>query len=142
MRYCPVSSVTPVRTLVMSAGLDTSIVTPGSTAPDVSRTVPARLCAVATLCPAASMAITANDRISSRFMTEHLNIRLRIKESLVLDAANLRTMGPSDHWCQAFWLLKRAMDDEPDLRERLLDSVPDYARPRRYRRGDQLPSTA
>src|SRR5260221_7160546 len=68
MRYCPVSSVTPVRTLVMSAGLDTSIVTPGSTAPDVSRTVPARLCAVATLCPAPRMAITANDRINTRFM--------------------------------------------------------------------------
>src|SRR5688572_29289024 len=47
MRYCPVSSVVPVRTLVISAGLDASTVTPGSTAPEVSRTAPARLCAAA-----------------------------------------------------------------------------------------------
>src|SRR6185295_8895168 len=72
MRYCPASSVTPVRTLVMSAGLDTSIVTPGSTAPDVSRTVPARLCAVATPAPATTIATINNDRISIRFMSENL----------------------------------------------------------------------
>ena len=61
----------------MSAGLDASIVTPGSTAPDVSRTVPARLCAVATLGPAPRIAITTNNRISIRFMSENLHNRLR-----------------------------------------------------------------
>src|SRR5262245_51746520 len=54
----------------MSAGLDASIVTPGSTAPDVSRTVPARLCALARLGAAPRRAITANNRISIRFMSE------------------------------------------------------------------------
>src|SRR5688572_19991714 len=42
MRYCPVSSVTPDRTFSMSAGLAASTVTPGSTPPDASRTVPVR----------------------------------------------------------------------------------------------------
>src|SRR5258705_12685370 len=111
MRYCPVSSVTPVRTLVMSAGLDTSIVTPGSTAPDVSRTVPARLCAVATLCPAPRMAITANDRISSRFMTEHLHNRLGDEGIPRSGCRKCADYGPSNDWCQACWQLnKRAMD--------------------------------
>src|SRR5262252_7088463 len=70
MRYWPDSSETPVRTLVMSAGLDASIVTPGRTAPDVSRTVPARLCALATLAPALRMATTTSNRINIRFMSE------------------------------------------------------------------------
>ncbi len=42
MRYWPESSVTAVRTFSMSAGLEASTVTPGSTPPDESRTVPAR----------------------------------------------------------------------------------------------------
>src|SRR4029453_5464507 len=79
MRYCPVSSVTPVRTLVMSAGLDASIVTPGSTAPDVSRTVPARLCAVARLGAATTMAAITTNRISVRFMSENLHNRLGLR---------------------------------------------------------------
>src|SRR6516162_1704816 len=66
MRYWPNSSETPVRTLVMSAGLDASIVTPGSTAPEVSRTVPARLCALARLAPAPRKATTTSNRINSR----------------------------------------------------------------------------
>ena len=40
MRYWPEVSVTAERTFSMSAGLDASTVTPGSTAPDVSFTVP------------------------------------------------------------------------------------------------------
>src|SRR5262249_8499482 len=39
--YWPSESVTTVRVFSMSAGLDASTVTPGSTAPDVSRTTPA-----------------------------------------------------------------------------------------------------
>src|SRR3954452_23357294 len=49
MRYVPFSSVTTVRTFSMSAGLAASTVTPGSTAPVVSLTSPARAaCAAAT----------------------------------------------------------------------------------------------
>src|SRR5688572_11028233 len=42
MRYWPVPSVTAERTFSMSAGLEASTVTPGSTAPEASRTVPVR----------------------------------------------------------------------------------------------------
>src|SRR5438876_479026 len=40
IRYWPVPSVTAVRVFSMSTGLETSTVTPGSTAPDASRTMP------------------------------------------------------------------------------------------------------
>src|ERR1041385_3834889 len=40
MAYWPVPSVTVARTFSMSAGLDASTVTPGSTAPDASLTTP------------------------------------------------------------------------------------------------------
>src|SRR5688572_21532331 len=40
MRYCPEPSVTSVRIFSIRAGLAASTVTPGSTAPDVSLTVP------------------------------------------------------------------------------------------------------
>src|SRR5688572_27031475 len=40
MRYWPVPSVTTERTFSINAGLEASTVTPGSTAPDASRTVP------------------------------------------------------------------------------------------------------
>src|SRR5688500_3228927 len=43
MRYCPVPSVTAVRTFSIRAGLDASTVTPGSTPPDWSLTVPVRV---------------------------------------------------------------------------------------------------
>src|SRR3954453_12792501 len=41
MRYCPCPSVTTERTFSISAGLDASTVTPGSTAPEESLTRPA-----------------------------------------------------------------------------------------------------
>src|SRR5687767_4868631 len=41
IRYCPLPSVTTVRTFSINTGLVTSTVTPGSTAPDASRTTPA-----------------------------------------------------------------------------------------------------
>jgi hypothetical protein len=48
MRYWPLPSVVVVRVFSMRAGLDASIVTPGSTPPDASRTVPASVaCACA-----------------------------------------------------------------------------------------------
>src|SRR5262245_47812346 len=56
----PLASVTTVRTFSISAGLDASTVTPGSTAPDVSLTMPAIVaCAYATT---GVKAITATHR--------------------------------------------------------------------------------
>src|SRR5262245_56836472 len=43
IRYWPVPSVTTERTFSIKAGLAASTVTPGSTAPDASRTVPVRV---------------------------------------------------------------------------------------------------
>src|SRR5258705_1608277 len=40
MRYCPVALVVTDRTFSISAGLDASTLTPGSSAPDVSRATP------------------------------------------------------------------------------------------------------
>ena len=40
IRYWPLPSVTTVRTFSLRFGLDASTVTPGNTAPDVSRTTP------------------------------------------------------------------------------------------------------
>src|SRR6187200_1016893 len=99
MRYCPKSSVTPVRTLVISAGLDASIVTPGSTAPDVSRTAPARLCALARLGIAPTIANTTNNRGRTRLMRD-LHNRLGHEANLGRwVAANGRTMDLSTIGC-------------------------------------------
>ena len=46
IRYSPFSSETALRTFSISTGLAASTVTPGSTAPDVSFTVPATLAAL------------------------------------------------------------------------------------------------
>src|SRR4029079_14598179 len=100
MRYCPVSSVTPVRTLVISAGLDASIVTPGSTAPDVSRTVPARLCALAKRGPAPTRAIATNNRISIRFMSENLHHRLGNEADASDRCGGWADYGPFANGCQ------------------------------------------
>jgi hypothetical protein len=43
MRYWPASSVTATRTFSIRAGLEASTVTPGSTPPDWSLTVPVRV---------------------------------------------------------------------------------------------------
>jgi hypothetical protein len=40
IRYCPVSSLTTVRTFSIRTGLEASTVTPGNTPPDVSRATP------------------------------------------------------------------------------------------------------
>src|SRR5262245_5471227 len=47
MRYCPFALLVAERTRSMSDGLWASTVTPGSTAPEVSRTVPPICCALA-----------------------------------------------------------------------------------------------
>src|SRR5688572_18892606 len=48
MRYWPVPSLTALRTFSIRTGLDASTVTPGSSAPDVSLTVPVMACAQTT----------------------------------------------------------------------------------------------
>src|SRR5262245_4024103 len=70
MRYCPVPSVTAVRTFSIRAGLVASTVTPGSTAPEESLIVPAMTaCAETTVgrrtIHARSVRILTNDRIFS-----------------------------------------------------------------------------
>ena len=56
--YCPLPSVTTLRTFSISAGLAASTVTPGSTAPDESRATPSiDACASA----AAGAAMISND---------------------------------------------------------------------------------
>src|ERR671923_211944 len=64
MRNCPVASVTATRTFSMSAGLDASTVTPGRTAPDVSRTVP-----VMVACANANAGAQANANWINRIRT-------------------------------------------------------------------------
>src|SRR6186713_230897 len=61
MRYRPSPSVTTARVFSMSAGLAASTVTPGSTAPDVSRTTPVML-----LCAEAEADRTRNDDTTTR----------------------------------------------------------------------------
>ena len=62
--YCPVPSVTAERTFSMSAGLDASTVTPGSTAPDASLTMPA----MALVCAHAAAGSSANRAAPKRFV--------------------------------------------------------------------------
>src|SRR5580765_1792046 len=100
MRYWPDSSETPVRALVMSAGLDASIVTPGSTAPEVSFTVPARLWAVARLAPAPRIATTASNRINTRFMSEPPQPPGHEDCPAPEAPRRLRDYGPFDRDCQ------------------------------------------
>jgi len=77
-RYCPVSSVTAVRTRSIKAGLAASTVTPGRTAPDVSLTTPViAACANATagVNHAARKRIPATDRLATVHMTSLLEVR-------------------------------------------------------------------
>jgi hypothetical protein len=69
MRNWPDPSVTAERTFSMSAGLDASTVTPGSTAPDVSRTLPVIVAwAAAVDGRTASVTKTTNARRATRNM--------------------------------------------------------------------------
>src|ERR1044071_9865967 len=75
MRYWPVPSDTALRTFSINAGLDTSTVTPGSTAPDPSVTTPAIVacCADAAVGRATPRANVANRRSSTRRMRVNLD---------------------------------------------------------------------
>ena len=65
MRYCPVPSVVALRTFSMRTGLAASTVTPGSTAPDASRTTPAMVaCADAVEGNRAAIATTASAHVT------------------------------------------------------------------------------
>src|SRR5437016_2219528 len=85
MRYCPVPSEAAERTFSMSAGLAASTVTPGSTAPDESLTVPA-----ITACAEAAVGMSAihasNVRILTTTRITHLAVRVvaQIKRSEVI----------------------------------------------------------
>src|SRR5687767_11858199 len=77
MRYWPLPSDTALRTFSISAGLDTSTVTPGSTAPDPSVTMPAIVacCADANVGRATLKADAASRRSSTRRMRVNLDSR-------------------------------------------------------------------
>ena len=78
MRYCPVPSVTAVRTFSISAGLVASTVTPGSTAPDASFTAPAMTaCANARPGLSTNKATSATDFMVTRISTSPLDSRRR-----------------------------------------------------------------
>src|SRR5688572_23642588 len=64
MRNWPVPSVTAVRTFSISAGLAASTETPGSTAPELSRTVPA-----ITACARAVVGTSTIDATTARIFT-------------------------------------------------------------------------
>src|SRR5437764_13088236 len=70
MRYCPEPSVTAERVFSMRTGLDTSTVTPGRTAPDVSLTTPvidaSTPCAEAIVGIRAAIASRTNSRTTPR----------------------------------------------------------------------------
>jgi hypothetical protein len=67
MRYCPLPSLMTERTFSMSTGLLASTVTPGSTAPDVSFTVPViDACANAMVGMSTASATTCTIRTNAR----------------------------------------------------------------------------
>src|SRR5690242_4239768 len=120
MRYWPVASVTALRVFSISAGLDASTVTPGSTPPDVSRTVPARLCADAMLGTTARIAITTNDRTSTGRMSENLQNGLVDKGSVISGCRECADYGPFDGGSQGLLPMcpEYAQRTEVPLRER------------------------
>src|SRR5665213_426549 len=61
---CPAPSVTTVRVFSIKAGLEASTVTPGMTAPDVSRTIPAIDADACAKAPDATLKIKANATIT------------------------------------------------------------------------------
>src|SRR5262245_40099238 len=68
MRYKPCASVTTVRTCSIKAGLLAWMVTPGSTAPDWSRTRPVRLLCAHAAAGTTTRPHTATDAIRSDFI--------------------------------------------------------------------------
>src|SRR5262249_44129374 len=71
IRYCPVLSVTAERVFSMSAELDASTVTPGSTAPEASRTVP-----VSAAC--ASAGAGSRTRTTMRIAVDDVSVRIEM----------------------------------------------------------------
>jgi hypothetical protein len=75
IRYWPVESVVAERAFSISAGLDASTVTPGSTAPDASLTVPARVtCAHTALGTIAATTSSISVRIVLRIDSSSFDI--------------------------------------------------------------------
>src|SRR5689334_10069583 len=101
MRNWPPPSVTTDRTFSMRAGLAASTVTPGSTAPDVSRTTPViDACANATAGARHTARTNRHPRRTTRFIVAPFTYR-----SLT---AWMGTIGPLGRW-------KRARDERPPI---------------------------
>src|SRR5262245_48630090 len=67
IEYRPSPLVTTVRDFSMSSGLDASTVTPGSTAPEASRTAPAIVLCARTVAGARAIDTAARQNRSERF---------------------------------------------------------------------------
>src|SRR5262249_12521038 len=78
IRYCPVPSVTAERVFSMSAALDASTGTPGSTAPDASRTVP-----VSAACARAGVGRRTRTRM--RIAVDDVSVRIEMAPSQLRD---------------------------------------------------------
>src|SRR5262249_15479179 len=72
MRYWPVPSVTAVRVFSIKTGLAASTTTPGSTAPDGSRTVP-----VSVACAKSGAGRSRNPRKARLFLTVRMGVTLQ-----------------------------------------------------------------
>src|SRR5919201_22200 len=93
MRYCPAVSVVAVRIFSISTGLEALMVTPGSTAPEGSFTVPAR---VACANEAAGKIISPQTATSAH-LTECIRTPLQRSPSAELGLLLYRKTAISEH---------------------------------------------
>src|SRR4029450_4838292 len=92
IRYCPEPSVTAVRDLSISAGLEASTVTPGNTAPDASRTVPVREACANTV---------AGRKETASAITHFVRVRIKLASISTRDSwVRMRLHGPCMHRLQ------------------------------------------
>jgi hypothetical protein len=95
MRYCPDPSVTAVRVFSVNAGLEASTVTPGSTAPDASFTVPDNCAPPAWANASAGASRSRNARVTRDFA------ETRILTSLLRPLRGARRIGRAGTWTLA-----------------------------------------
>src|SRR5207244_11621046 len=93
--YCPDPSVTTVRIRSMRAGLAASTVTPGITAPLVSLTVPAMVCACTAVAASTAPTATAVNRVKL-LTSELLSTRMRSADGGRADRRDYRVWQKPD----------------------------------------------
>src|SRR5438874_8656158 len=93
IRYCPAASASAVRIFSISTGLDASMVTPGSTAPVGSLTVPARVACA----NAAAGTIISPQTVTSVRVKERIGTPLRQSHSADLGQVLYRKTPEPEH---------------------------------------------